>query len=237
MIAFRSAAALFLILLFQVRAVAITYDAAADFSHAENPNGVWSYGWEDDTGFHLFTEKLEVGPEVYFWTGGDGPLREPTTGKNEGQEPFIINDTTTYAPGDLGLHAGRYGQRATLRWTAPETGRYLVNAQFRGGDPITTADAQIHKDGILASSSITGEQPPLHFAEIILFNEGEHVDFSAGFGNNGTFWFDTVITRVRIMQVGPNTVPDNGSPILLLAMSSLSLFLNFRSQSAGRSRG
>lgn len=218
--------------------MALTYDAAAEFSHANNPNGVWSYGWEDESGFHLFTEKTNIAPGVYFWTGGDGPLGEPTAGKNEGTVPFIINGSTTYGPGDLGLHAGRIGQRAILRWTAPEERNYLVNAHLRGGDPATTANAEIRNDGsIVASALITGESSPMQFVAIIAFDDGEHVDFVVGFGNNGTFWFDTILTEARITALGeikPSaSLPDYGSPILLLAISlSTLIFLNHRGRMA-----
>ena len=201
---------------------AITYDAARDFSFTDNPNGVWSYGWTDATGFHLFTDKREIGPDVVFWTGGDGPLGEPTVGKNDGDNPFIINDTTVYGPGELGLHPGRYGQESVLRWTAPQAGRYLVTAHFRAGDPATT-DIQIsHGGDVLKTGSINNHLDSVHYSGFINLRPNGFIDFEVGFGSNDTFWFDTTITSVTIDRVPIKTI-DPASTFLLLTLGLSSL--------------
>ena len=49
-----------LIALIPIRAGAQTYDAAAQFSGTDNPNGVWSYGCTQSLGaaFHLYTQQI-----------------------------------------------------------------------------------------------------------------------------------------------------------------------------------
>src|SRR5690242_18538364 len=76
-------------------------DAGADFSHTQNPTGVWRYGYETNLTFRLMpTNAVEVHTNVWFWQGrpGQPPLGEPTVGKNEGTNSWVINGTTTYTP-------------------------------------------------------------------------------------------------------------------------------------------
>ena len=52
----------------------IVYDAAADFSPTNNPNGVWSYGWSSSLGstFNLDVSSTTV-DGLDFW---EGPISE-----------------------------------------------------------------------------------------------------------------------------------------------------------------
>jgi hypothetical protein len=178
-----------------------SYDAAREFSHAENPNGVWSYGFEDLAGtFNLMPRVAEVSPDVFFWQGGSQLFGEPTAGKNEGTEPFVINGTTVYEPGDFALHPGPSGERAVLRWTAPRAGLYRIEASFEGADPMTTTDAEIASgDHTLLSGNVTGNTIPLVYSGLVLLRRGDQIDFSVGWGN-GAYEFDTTLTRVTISR-------------------------------------
>ena len=58
-----------LIALITIRAGAQTYDAAAQFSGTDNPNGVWSYGCTESLGaaFHLYTQQIPIFSGLYNW--------------------------------------------------------------------------------------------------------------------------------------------------------------------------
>src|SRR5688500_16329811 len=132
---------------------AFAYNASTDFSHTANPNGVWKYGSEYPAGtFNLINSgtagQVNSNPDVWFWQGGAGYIGEPTVGKNIGTSSWYPGGgSTTYQPGDFGLHPGPIGERAVVRWTAPSNGTYQVTASFKGGDPSTSSDAKISKAG------------------------------------------------------------------------------------------
>lgn len=161
----------------------------------------WSYGFLDLTGtFNLYGRVSEVSPGVLFWQGGTDLFGEPTAGKNEGTEPFVINGTTAYEPGDFALHPGPNGERSVLRWTAPRAGFYRVNATFQGGDPLTTTDARItNGESTLLSGSVTSNVIPLVYSGLVFLHRGEQIDFSVGFGFDG-YQFDTTLTSVTITR-------------------------------------
>lgn len=192
----------------------ITYDVATEFSATANPNGTWSYGWRDAGGFHLFTERREVAPNVLFWTGGDGPLGEPTAGKNEGSTSTAVSPTMSYEPGEFALHPGRAGQMAVVRWTSPETRIYNIDVLFAGVDDVgTTTDVHVTLDGVEFSSGIINGATSVAFSGEHLISEGDQLEFVVGFGANQTFWSDTTRLEVRIASV-----PDAGSTLVCLGM-------------------
>ena len=216
---------------------AIAYNAADSFSHTLNPNGVWTYGW-DDGSFHLFTRQTEIAPNAFFWQGGNGPLGEPTAGANEGDSPYIIHGSTVYLPGELGLHPGSSGQRAVLRWTAPNAGFFQIDATFKGGDPLTTTDVQIRTGAnLMLSGIINGNVTPLSYSGLFFASPNQIVDFSVGFGQNHTFWYDTTLAAVTISDFilpgtpppgpgpdpSPSPVPETGSTLLLFSAAFLAV--------------
>ncbi len=116
------------------------YDPSADFSIANNPNGVWSYGWQSTLGsiFNLYSEVLPNGHDLAdfpLWHLNNNP---PLIVKNAtGNIVVPPNTTITYQVEQLALHPGSAGQYSTLRWTAPSTGSYFLAAAFSGIDYCT----------------------------------------------------------------------------------------------------
>lgn len=188
--------------------LATTFDAAGDFSHLINPNGVWSYGW-DDGSFHLMTANSQIQTGVYLWQGDqNGPLKEPTAGKNEGSAILQINSTTEYLPGVFALHPGRAGQRADLRWTAPSSGTFAVAARFQGLDNSASTDATIAFNGVsLGTSLIAGSASPFVYFDNLLLSVNDTIDFLVGFGANNNFYYDSTRVDVLIFDMALSSAP------------------------------
>jgi hypothetical protein len=179
------------------------WDVAGDFSHTANPNNQWKYGYKafgSDT-FVLIDSgtagQVNSDPDVWFWQGGAGYIGEPTAGKNEGNTAWVIAGTTTYEPGDFALHPGPNGERAVARWTCPTTGNYHIYASFTAGDPSNTSDASIKKGSttLLAVGAI-----PQTYDNTIALTAGDTIDFSAGWGSNNDYLYDTTITSINICR-------------------------------------
>lgn len=192
----------------------ITFNAALDFSHTGNPNGPWSYGW-DDGAFHSMNQVQQIAPSVYFWQGDlNGPLDEPTLGKNEGTSVLLINGSTTYAPGIFAMHPGRLGQKAVLRWTAPFAGAFSVAAQFKGLDAQTTTDATIREGGsILSSGLVNGFSRQLNYFDTLNLDQNDTIEFLLGYGSNNAFYFDTTRVDVLITDALLTTPPVFPDPV------------------------
>lgn len=204
---------------------AASADAALDFSHTANPNGVWTYGFKPAAGgpFTVMPNvaKVNSNPDVWFWQGLQTipPFYgEPTIGKNEGTTTFGIGGSTFYRPGELALHPGPGRERATLRWTAPSAGAFHVVASFKGGDRSTTTEALIDVNGTqVFAADITGNLTARSNVFDATMSAGGIIDFMVGTKND--YSFDTTITSVTITsplgaafstgQVDPNGAHTN----------------------------
>lgn len=203
------------------------YDAAADFSSTSNPNGVWSYGWEASTGatFILDTDHLDSGT-ISSWRGdiaGDG---NPGVYRNDTGAAVSLG--TVVFPPDTALlfHPGPGGQNAVVRFTAPATGSYVVQAGFTGQDFVggTTTDVHvldnnvsIFNGAVNGYGNFTGLSP-----DTLFLTAGDTIDFTVGYGNNGTFLYDSTRLDATITTAG---VPDGGSTLGLLSFGLLGLGL------------
>lgn len=124
-------------------ACAGTWDLAADFSVAANPNGAWSYG----------SEPSLDGPLLLYSDAGDVPAHYGTTqlaGWNTpvwGPPPFVLKNVSkeswyydgrpvrggvgVLGPGQVLMHPLSSANRMSVaRWTAPASGTFLVSASF-----------------------------------------------------------------------------------------------------------
>jgi len=114
---------------------AVTYDATAEFlagfDAAQNPNGVWSYGWMpsgDFSEFNVYTDSI-TGEFKQWYTPGMSDTCTPAVGYN-------LSPGSRYgvAPGQLTLHPGPRDQASTLRFTAPAAAEYSIMGEFFPGD-------------------------------------------------------------------------------------------------------
>ena len=204
------------------RVTAQTYNAAADFSIASNPNGVWSYGTTGTTltgPLTLFTNvKIGIGG-IPTWNGWEGTQTAftdnyPLVGKNFSATNGAASDIVLL-PGQLALHPAPNDAFAVTRFTAPATASYQLNAlfegrEFQGGTPATNTDVHILVNGgAIYTGAVVGFGPSSDqaFATLLSLNTGDRVDFSVGYGSDSTFLGDTTALAATISTVPePSTI-------------------------------
>ncbi len=156
-----------------------TYNAAADFSAASNPNGVWSYGWTPSLGGSFMKDSDHVdthGSGIDEWRGdlaGDG---NPLVTRNATAANLII-DGVLHPVGQLIQHPGPGGQDSVVRWTAPADGLVTVQAIFTGADSSagTTTDVHVLHDGMdIFDGNVTGYGNVASFGANVSSREGGH---------------------------------------------------------------
>jgi hypothetical protein len=210
--------------------LALTFNAAADFSTTNNPNGVWRYGWSQTLGsvFNQLSQTDTVcDGKLNRWIGSfsSNPYWDnPAVGHNN--TGSTLNCGTGQLPGDeVLLHPGANGQYSILRWVAPETGTYSLSTKFAGADFVgpTTTDVHVLRNGISIFNDLVngfGAASAKSFINTLSLNTGDIIDFAVGFGSNQTFWFDTTSVAATISTSTPTppaSVPEPTSALSLLA--------------------
>lgn len=192
------------------------FNAATDFSTSSNPNGVWSYGGATtlDGDFSPFTSKGVVSG-VGYWANTTG-LAAPIVFHNGTQQSISLASWVLPA-GQLAFHPGASGTYTFVRFVAPESGVYSLDAVFTGIDTRgTTTDVHVllNHAGLFAGS-INGYGSSAAYSSVLALAAGTVLDFAVGFGANGTYNNDSTAISVRINSV---PVPEQRS-ILMLGMS------------------
>lgn len=192
------------------------YSAQNDFSLASNPNGVWSYGTTGTTLTGAFTAHAttELGiSNIPNWDGWIGTVpmfgnNYPFTAKYSGATPAGETDVVIL-PGMLTQHPASNGGYSVVRFTAPTSGPYMLSAvfegrEFQGQGPGTNADVHVlHNSVALFNAVVIGFGPPSDqaFATSLNLTAGDRLDFSVGFGPNGTFLGDTLSLQATLTAV------------------------------------
>jgi hypothetical protein len=190
-----------------------TYDLAADFSTAANPNGAWSYGYSTTLGgpvvLHTSTSPNPAYTTISNWhtdLGYGVPviLRNSTAGT-------VTNDTGTIVltPGQLASHPGTSGEFSIVRFTAPTAGMFNVVGAFQGADLVgATTDVHILLNGssVLAGnvSGFGAGSGPAFNADLSLAS-GDRLEFVVGWGNGNFTWDCTAISAVITQVPEPGT--------------------------------
>jgi hypothetical protein len=203
--------------------VAQSYNAAGDFSTASNPNGAWSYGSSTSLASAFIPSTIPTnnigGLQLDGWLGTTADSSPYAL--HNATAHNVTNAVTVYQPGQLGLHPGPQDQYSIVRWTAPFSGTFSINATFSGlslaGD---TADVHIFLDGVsIFNSNVNGSPAPATYSGVQSIVAGDRIDFVVGFGSNGNNDNDTTGLSATIVPE-PNT--------LALVGMSLAGLLSFR---------
>ncbi len=126
-----------------------------------------------------------------------------------GSDPCVTYNPTSetkgfaevrWEPGRLAFHPGPKGEYSVVRWTAPESGKYTVDAAFLAIDAKTTTTVHVlHKGGPVFQGALrldgAGEQTTCR--EQVTVAKGETVDFVVGWGN-GAYVCDSTGLEVRL---------------------------------------
>ena len=200
---------------------ATVYDVAADFSIANNPNSVWTYG--ETVGFGgTFTQFVTAGtlsPSIDYWRGASAVLGTPAIYRNHSAVP-VIRGSVSLGPLEAGFHPGPVDRDTTYRFTAPTTSLYSFDGRFFGQDTQGTTTVvgifinSIQQGGTI---SIIGFGAPSTQSRVATYSlaAGDHLDISvANGGGVNTFLYDSTGLSVTIAAV---PVPEPMTVAMLLA--------------------
>ena len=207
-------------------ATGIVYNAAADFSTASNPNGVWSYGWSNTLGGPMVLDtQLAANNSVWNfnglvgWVGNlditEAPyvLLNPTNvpvGTTAPQFPNSVYSSTQ--PNQIVMHPGYQGQEAILQFTASATGYYTVNALFSGDQPSnppfgpTSTDVHIYSPALATGfdGNVNGFGPSSSVGWTAGFplTAGDTLSFAVGYGADDRYENDStgLFAQVRFFR-------------------------------------
>ena len=189
-----------------------TWDAAADYSTENNPNGAWAYGYIDGTGAfgkYTLTEYSMVGDAASYiwhlpndWNGHGGisfnassitPIDHWTSYREPRQ---IVPDNM---PSDQSI-------KTSVRWTCPEgsDGTYAVIANFTGQSTDSSKGAttgvyvivngQVDSSGALSGfigrsangfSDGFGSSRQVYISKVMNLKAGDVIDFAVDNGGDG----------------------------------------------------
>jgi PEP-CTERM motif len=216
---------------------AIIYSAAGDFSITSNPNGVWSYGTTGTTltgPLTLYTNTKSGIGGIPTWIGWEGIQQQygdgfPLVGKNTGTTT-VGSAALTLLPGELAVHPAPDGAYAVVRFAAPTSDVFLLNAVFEGretaGASGTNTDVHVLLNGVaLFNGAVIGFGPlsDQSFATTLNLSAGDRVDFSVGFGSDRSFLGDTTGLDATL-----TAVPEPSSLVLFSGLGLMGLVMGWR---------
>jgi hypothetical protein len=195
------------------------YDAAADFSPTNNPDGVWSYGWSTTLGstFNLDVSST-TSDGLNFWEGsistGSPPGLFPDVIHNGTSNTITYTGTVQYLPGQLAMHPGPQDQYSVIRFTAPDAGTFVLATSFTGIDfsGPTTTDVHVLLDGSAIFNGKVdgfGAGSGPSFTKTLTLRAGDTVDFAVGYGTDGTYFNDSTGITATL-----SSVPEPASLVL-----------------------
>ena len=213
--------AVFLFLLSVPSGSAQTYDAARDFSTQSNPNGVWSYGWLlSPTGpLTLYTSGSTCNqfPGISEWAQGPCDSSEPPLVRHDDTDQALCYESWCIGPTYLVLSPGEPDtnlEYSVVRFTAPASGRFLLQGTFAGADAVgpTSVDVHVLLDGkiSLLSGPITSYKLPMQFAAVKHLNAGDTIDFMVGAGNNSDWHCDSTAIQFQVSTTGTTKAQQGG---------------------------
>jgi alpha-galactosidase len=112
-----------------------------------------------------------------------------------------------WEPGRLSFHPGPNGEYSVVRFTAPESGEFAVQAKFLAIDKSTTTDAHIlHRGKSMFDGRIRAadESKTTAFDGKLTAAKGETLDFVVGWGN-GTHVCDSTGLEIRLIDPSGKT--------------------------------
>jgi len=191
-----------LILLVPGLAAGATFDAAADFSASQNPNGAWSYGYLSGS---AFTAYASANTEFYGASTWNRPLPAasdtyPLVFYN-GSSGSLSYGTGSVLPGELGITSGPEGQIGVIRWTAPEAGLFDVAATFTRDDIGTMQVFVLLNGSAVFDALLNAQNLAAAYASQLTVSAGDTLDFAIGVGTDSSYVGDTADVTATLSAV------------------------------------
>ncbi len=202
------------------------YDLDLDFETATvNPNGAWSYGYIDTSGFSLLTDGIfdpDKGSARYGWRY---PVSDWDSHGNlqkilEGEANFEAYSSYRYGGEMCNGPGATSGVRTAARWTCPADGDYDILALWQGLSTKaagTTVDVTLELNGASLFTSYvagfigcpgeepTGTQPETSYSTFLSLVTGDTLDMTIAGGSDGIS-ADCTNMDLTIASSGPDRV-------------------------------
>ena len=195
------------------------FDAAADFSLASNPNGVWSYGYSSVLGASPTTYTFATTvSDIASWSNGNGIWAPPWVGRND-TDQVVTFSSITLQPYQMAFHPGSSGEYSVIRFTAPSAGVYALVSSFIGVDGTTTDVHVLHNGTSLFSGSINGYGDSDSYSTNVVLATGDAIDFAVGYLTGG---YSNDSTGISATLTPMTTVPEIAPAGIGLVMALVS---------------
>ena len=185
---------------FALTPTAHVWDAAAEFTTDQNPNGVWSYGWitASNSDLTLYNSVKSYADIITEWCQNNEYDAAGNISKNP-TDTGVDSSGMWWNPQGLCMHPGPSGQMATVRWTSAVTSVIKIDANFAGANYSAGATTDVHilKNGVSlfdghvngfgggGSHPATGTDPECSGSALTYVAPGDAIDISVGSGDNG----------------------------------------------------
>lgn len=186
---------------------AASWDSSLDFSSAQNPSGVWTYGSLTTIGSALspYSNNTAVSthyngagyPGVNGWS--ESSIGFPFVARNDSSRTILPAE---WLPGRVVAHP--FGSKfSAIRWTAPHSMKDLeVSAHFRRIEgPGSNSSCHVILNGtVLGEQSLAGAAGSANFTVSLDVEEGDTLDFVVGPGIDGSSNTDGTEVRVFVYE-------------------------------------
>lgn len=166
-----------------------------------NPNGVWSYGWEQTLTAPLTLYNATRYDQWYDASHTSGDYT-PTVWKN--------NDTVAHnniVPGEVSLHPGWDNSFSVVRWTAPVTGTVDISGHFGAGDGGWMSYYIADNNVVLSGLQWLSDPGTEYFTFRRSVIQGETLDFIVGVPIGGGYGYGNTPLDVTLTASVPE--PEN----------------------------
>jgi hypothetical protein len=182
------------------------YDAVRDFSGQSNPNGVWSYGYSTAWGapFKLNTVSCHPFQGASQWA--ESVCDQPAAIMHDDTGKKLCHVTWCMPPTYILSSPGPDGELSILRWTAPSSGRFLMQVTFEGMDYAGPTSTFVHvlqnsKQSLLKAPITSYHWPGVFDPKAVRLVAEDTVDFIVDWGKDRSYDFDTTGIEVKIWNL------------------------------------
>lgn len=202
------------------------YDAVTDFSISSNPNGAWSYLYNNDSGPQLLTNSgtgIAGTQGVIYWSNGINIPNNVAVFQNTTSSTVTIENSIILPTNLLGM-GPELGSDIT-RWTAPTEGTWSISGLFQGIDLNENShgvEILENSSTVLASGSISSYGQQVTFDTNVTLAQGDTIDFVALGSSNYTYLSTGLAATIQL-----SSVPEP-STLVLACIASLGVAVAVR---------
>ncbi len=208
-------------LLTTTSALAAVWDLSDDFSPTVNPAGEWSYRYSSTlvgptTPFPDSGEPHTVGV-AHWWDEAAFGWITPSVAHNEMAIDVDMGGGVIFPANGVVLHPGSAGEFAIVRWVAPTSTSYRIDAYFELLDSGQTDATVLHNGAIIFADTISGGASST-FTTTLILAAGDTVDFAVGY--SGNHHQDSTLLAVTITDDTTTAAPETGTPQSIAGIQS-----------------